>query len=250
MWLAVVAGCVAPGLMALGLFVWADAWKRSPLALNGFKCTLGSCLFLACVLATGDRTWPVAAVAWLALSSALGIVVADTLWLDALGSLGARRMIAIDALKPFLAAGVGAAVLGDRVPPLGFMGVLLASAGVGLLNFETSADRAAADDDGDGENIEKGKTAAATRRGYACAVANVVLDVAAAAITVAKHGPLDSAATNVVRFGCAALAIDGALAAAALRRLLRLRRPRAGDAAKEPPPEDMTRRGAGAFFFF
>ena len=41
------------------------------------------------------------------LSSFLGIVVADTLWLASLQILGARRMIAIDALKPFAAAAFG-----------------------------------------------------------------------------------------------------------------------------------------------
>ena len=30
-WLAIAGGAVAPGLMAFGLFVWADAWTRSPL---------------------------------------------------------------------------------------------------------------------------------------------------------------------------------------------------------------------------
>ena len=44
-WLAIAGGAVAPGLMAFGLFVWADAWTYSPLALNAFKCTLGSALF-------------------------------------------------------------------------------------------------------------------------------------------------------------------------------------------------------------
>ena len=45
---------------------------------------------------------------WLAFSSLLGIVIADTLWrLAALQILGARRMIAIDALKPFVAAFMG-----------------------------------------------------------------------------------------------------------------------------------------------
>ena len=36
-WLAIAGGAVAPGLMAFGLFVWADAWTYSPLALNAAK---------------------------------------------------------------------------------------------------------------------------------------------------------------------------------------------------------------------
>ena len=77
-------GAVAPGLMAFGLFVWADAWTYSPLALNAFKCALGSSLFGVVVLIFYRRPMPERAVLWLAFSSLLGIVIADTLWLAAL----------------------------------------------------------------------------------------------------------------------------------------------------------------------
>ena len=86
-WLAIAGGAVAPGLMAFGLFVWADAWTRSPLALNAFKCLLGSSLFGVVVLLFYRRPMPRNAVLWLAFSSLLGIVIADTLWLPALQKL-------------------------------------------------------------------------------------------------------------------------------------------------------------------
>ena len=121
--LPVVAGCIAPGLMALGLFVWADCWQHSALGLNAFKCSLGCCLFGAVVAAAYRRSMADEVVAWLGLSSFLGIVVADTLWLMSLQILGARRMIAIDASKPFVAAAFGFVFLGDVVPPLGYAGV-------------------------------------------------------------------------------------------------------------------------------
>ena len=66
------------------------------------------------------------------LSSFLGIVVADTWWLVALARLGARRMIAIDAIKPFLAALFGALVLRDEIPPLGYVGVAATAVGITL----------------------------------------------------------------------------------------------------------------------
>ena len=70
-WLAIAGGAVAPGLMAFGLFVWADAWTYSPLALNAFKCALGSSLFGVVVLIFYRRPMPGRAVLWLASSSLL-----------------------------------------------------------------------------------------------------------------------------------------------------------------------------------
>ena len=213
-WLAIAGGAVAPGLMAFGLFVWADAWTRSPLSLNAFKCFLGSALFGLVVLIFYRRPMPERAVLWLAFSSLLGIVIADTLWLAALQILGARRMIAIDALKPFVAAFMGWLLLGDVVPWLGYLGVVICALGVYLLNVESAAKE---DDAVDGDAppppdaVREPVAAAADTteppfwRGYAYATVNVVLDVYAATITVAERGPLSSAEVNLLRFGLAAV---------------------------------------------
>ena len=202
-WLAIAGGAVAPGLMGFGLFVWADAWTRSPLALNAFKCTLGSSLFGLVVLIFYQRPMPGRAVLWLAFSSLLGIVIADTLWLAALQILGARRMIAIDALKPFVAAFMGWLLLGDVVPWLGYLGVVICALGVYLLNVESAAkedDAVEVDDVAVDEATEPPYL-----KGYAYATVNVILDVYAATITVAERGPLSSAEVNLLRFGLAAV---------------------------------------------
>jgi len=236
-WLAIAGGAVAPGLMAFGLFVWADAWTYSPLALNAFKCALGSSLFGVVVLIFYRRPMPARAVLWMAFSSLLGIVIADTLWLAALQILGARRMIAIDALKPFVAAFMGYFLLGDAVPWLGYLGVVICALGVYLLNVESAAkeaddavegaappppaadgtrssprrDAAARDPDvveADDVAVEDGastETEPPFLRGYAYATVNVILDVYAATITVAERGPLSSAEVNLLRFGLAAV---------------------------------------------
>ena len=234
-WLAIAGGAVAPGLMAFGLFVWADAWTRSPLALNTFKCGLGGSLFGVVVLIFYRRPMPRNAVLWLAFSSLLGIVIADTLWLAALQILGARRMIAIDALKPFVAAFMGWLLLGDVVPWLGYLGVVICALGVYLLNVESAAkeeddgvasdappppadarssprrDAAARDPDvveADDVAVEDGastETEPPYLKGYAYATVNVILDVYAATITVAERGPLSSAEVNLLRFGLAAV---------------------------------------------
>ena len=173
---------------------------------------------------------------WLAFSSLLGIVIADTLWLAALQILGARRMIAIDALKPFVAAFMGWLLLGDVVPWLGYLGVVICALGVYLLNVESAAkeeeddgvegdappppadarssprrDAAARDPDvveADGVAVEDGastETEPPYLKGYAYATVNVILDVYAATITVAERGPLSSAEVNLLRFGLAAV---------------------------------------------
>ena len=205
-WLAIAGGAVAPGLMAFGLFVWADAWTYSPLALNAFKCALGSSLFGLVVLIFYRRPMPERAVLWLAFSSLLGIVIADTLWLAALQILGARRMIAIDALKPFVAAFMGYFLLGDAVPWLGYLGVVVCALGVYLLNVESAEQE---EDDEDAVEVENVAVEEATEppylKGYAYATVNVVLDVYAATITVAERGPLSSAEVNLLRFGLAAV---------------------------------------------
>ena len=146
------------------------------------------------------------AVLWLAFSSLLGIVIADTLWLAALQILGARRMIAIDALKPFVAAFMGYFLLGDAVPWLGYVGVVVCALGVYLLNVESAAKE---EDDEDAVEADDVAVEEATEppylRGYAYATVNVILDVYAATITVAEHGPLSSAEVNLLRFGLAAV---------------------------------------------
>jgi drug/metabolite transporter (DMT)-like permease len=204
-WLAIAGGAVAPGLMAFGLFVWADAWTYSPLALNAFKCTLGSSLFGLVVLIFYRRPMPGRAVLWLAFSSLLGIVIADTLWLAALQILGARRMIAIDALKPFVAAFMGYFLLGDAVPWLGYLGVVVCALGVYLLNVE-SAEKEEDEDAVEADDVVvEESTEPPFLRGYAYATVNVILDVYAATITVAERGPLSSAEVNLLRFGLAAV---------------------------------------------
>ena len=239
-WLAIAGGAVAPGLMAFGLFVWADAWTYSPLALNAFKCALGSSLFGLVVLIFYRRPMPERAVLWLAFSSLLGIVIADTLWLAALQILGARRMIAIDALKPFVAAFMGWLLLGDVVPWLGYLGVVVCALGVYLLNVESAAKEE--DDDAvveaDDVAVEEA-TEPPYLKGYAYATVNVILDVYAATITVAERGPLSSAEVNLLRFG---------LAAVLLILVWVLREGRLKSDAKPMPRRDWMRVALGVVF--
>lgn len=102
---------LSPLFCAVGITIWDKHWFGSgghAYMLNIFKgLTMGFlfAIWTAAGFATGvNGCWSVGAVAWLCLSSVIGIVVGDTLWLFALERLGAREMILIDSLKPFLFA--------------------------------------------------------------------------------------------------------------------------------------------------
>ncbi|KAH8065454.1 EamA-like transporter [Aureococcus anophagefferens] len=207
--LPIVAGCVAPGLKAVGLFVWADCWAHDAVALNGFKSSLATGLFAALSLRI----------------------------------LGAKRMIAIDATKPFVGAAFGWLFLGDAVGALGYAGVVATTAGVYLLNRAEPAEdddekRAALRDEEKDETraaeeavaAEAASSEARWRLGYALAVANVLCDVAAATITVARRRRLTSEEVNLIRFGISSALLDVFLFARHLRR------------PKAAAPPAMTRR--------
>jgi uncharacterized membrane protein len=95
----------------IGFIIWDKHWSGSAFALNIFKCSFASLLLLVMVLSTGTFNFSAMFLSYngfiLVLSSMLGIVVGDNTWLRALKLLGARRVIVVDAMKPWLAAVMG-----------------------------------------------------------------------------------------------------------------------------------------------
>ena len=85
-----IAAFAAPLSMSVGLFAWGENWKGSAFALNLFKNATATVAFLAVSIVAayvrgqqafaGDAT----AAGWLVCSGLIGIVVGDTLWLQAL----------------------------------------------------------------------------------------------------------------------------------------------------------------------
>ena len=118
--------------------VWWERWPASsgPVALNLYKCTLGSMLFVAvctvAAVASGGKLPTVSADAaqMLVLSSFIGIVVGDVLWLQALKMLGAELVILLNAFNPSMGAVVGIVFLGQRMTAQLWLGVILTSIGV------------------------------------------------------------------------------------------------------------------------
>ena len=142
--LGVIAALAAPMVMTFGFFIWEGIWKGSAFLLNTFKCTLASAVFIVVVgclnAAEGVAFFSHSAtsrdVGMLILSSMLGIVIGDTCWLSAMKMLGARRVIMIDALKPFLAAIVGFVGLGEPLTWSLVLGLCLTMSGVLVVNLE------------------------------------------------------------------------------------------------------------------
>ncbi|CAB9511866.1 EamA-like transporter family [Seminavis robusta] len=147
--LGIVAALAAPLTMTLGFIVWDNHWTGSAFALNMFKCNLASIWFV--VLSATTRDDPFSAqvftgdsVGFLMLSSAIGILVGDFAWLEALRLLGARKVIVMDSLKPFLAAVFGWALLGEQLQWAALGGIACTVVGILLVSLE---DRQTQEDD-------------------------------------------------------------------------------------------------------
>jgi drug/metabolite transporter (DMT)-like permease len=112
--------------------------------LNMFKCNLASLWFLIMSLVTRlpstnpfpSTIFTLDAVGFLFVSSTLGIVLGDVLWLEALRLLGVRRVIVVDTLKPFVAALLGWTILGEQLPLAALGGMVLTVGGVFLVSRE------------------------------------------------------------------------------------------------------------------
>ena len=140
-----LASLAAPLLMTVGLAVWDLHWRGSAFALNMFKGSLATVgfLLLSVVTRLGPDSDPISGARFtgevvvpLVLSSFLGILVGDFAWLEALRLIGARRVILVDALKPFLSAVLGWAVLGEELNWWAVAGIAVTAGGVTAVSLE------------------------------------------------------------------------------------------------------------------
>ena len=141
--LGVAAATAAPLVMTLGFIAWENHWKGSAFALNLFKCNLASMAFLIMTCTTRSNPFPsdvftTQAVGYLFLSSTIGIVIGDWTWLEALQLLGARRVILMDSVKPFLAAFFGWLILDEELRPAAVGGIALTVVGVLVVSLEST----------------------------------------------------------------------------------------------------------------
>ena len=155
----VAAALTGPLVMTLGFIAWDNHWKGSAFALNLYKCNLASIGFLILACTTRSHPFPshvftIQAMGYMVLSSTIGIIVGDWTWLEALQMLGARRVILMDSLKPFLAALLGWLILDEQLRPAAFGGIFLTVAGVLIVSLETTP--AMEENEGDNNGDEEG----------------------------------------------------------------------------------------------
>jgi len=234
-----IAACLgSPFLGTLGFLFWDDHWKGSAFALNAYKCSVASFGFVVVVVISrfgfgiGDSLGleeSVVVISMLVLSSILGIIVGDLAWLEAMQRLGARRVIVIDSVKPFLAAFLGWLFFGENLRPVAFGGLALTSIGITLVSMleeeeesttadheietkiestadeeiETKIERTAADQ----IPPQKGDSNNTTRIGFVMALFNVIFDTIGNVITKAYGRNLTTWEINLVRFGFAAIVL-------------------------------------------
>lgn len=142
----VLAAAATPLLGAIGLFIWNKTWTGDAFALNLVKCWVGTIGFVVAGIASRRDDWLKSAgpevTGWLVLSAFIGITLGDNLWLYSLRVIGARRVILIDILKPFIALGLAKAALGEGVSVAVALGMCVTLAGVLTVSLEENKNHA------------------------------------------------------------------------------------------------------------
>ena len=207
--MGVAAALGSPAVGTLG-FVFYESWTRSASALNTLKGLAAGVVFCTLSLTTGGRhrfAGRATDLAYLVLSAFVGITLGDTAWLRSLQLLGARRVVLLDSLKPFVAWILGALFLKQRsTTARGGVGLALTVAGVLLVALKDDNSGGGSGGAGGGGAKPQG-SARRLRRGYVVAILSMLMDTCGSVIT-RQHGvgltPFD---INAVRFGSASLSL-------------------------------------------
>lgn len=124
------AACWSVGSL---LFAYV-AERAGPFALNQFRLTVASLVFILVLLVTGlVHSLPVMgspSVGWLALSGVVGLVVGDAGFFGALSRLGPRVTTLLSALTPPITAVLAWVFLQEKLGLLGVAGMILTLAGI------------------------------------------------------------------------------------------------------------------------
>lgn len=138
------AALLSPLMMVIGFIIWDKHWKGSAFALNLFKCSLASVLLLVVVTASSQLNLYSLFLSrnglLLMASAVIGIVIGDYMWLLSLQILGARRVIVVDSLKPFIAAILGHFTLDEEITALSICGMFITILGVVIVSLEKEND--------------------------------------------------------------------------------------------------------------
>lgn len=228
----VIAALLAPLFMSIGFFIWDVRWTASggsAFALNMYKCLTASIGFvIMCGIrgfsqsnADGAEVFTSSSVGFLLLSSTLGIIIGDVLWLEALRLIGAKHVIVIDSIKPFAAAILGRFFLQETLKLIAWGGMILTVLGIGVVSWEEQTRAAKPEDDNETNTVQVESTQQIMimeghtddrvdrnkryRRGYTCAVFNVLADSFGSLLTKQHGVGMTTWTINLIRFGFAGI---------------------------------------------
>lgn len=213
---ATSAVLTSPLLSTVGIVLY-ERWQGSAANLNLWKCSFVSILFAGVVASTTHTVaLDLVCTRMLVLSSFLGIVIGDLLWLQALKLLGARMTILQSTLQPLLAALAGALFLHQ---PLALSNGLAIGAVCGGLALAQTAKKPS-DSDESAEDAEASSTlvhgTSSTDKtdqrpprqlllGSTLNLLNIGLDTMGSVLTRRYGQGLTTWQINTVRFGSAAV---------------------------------------------
>jgi drug/metabolite transporter (DMT)-like permease len=246
----VIAALLSPLFMTIGFFIWDVRWTASggsAFALNMYKCSTASVGFIIMCLLRGFSNMGISNadvltannIGFLLLSSTLGIIIGDLLWLEALRLIGAKNVIVIDSIKPFAAAILGRIFLQEDLKPPTWGGMILTVLGVGIVSWEEQTTTSQSKEDGEDEcddtsvvqiesdrpnhdTCEIGTTLISSQntedttsipddrnkrywRGYTCAFINVLADSFGSLLTKQHGVGMTTWTINLLRFGFAGI---------------------------------------------
>lgn len=128
-----IAALVAAFLWALSSVLFKKLGDTiPPIEMNLVKGVLAIVLFLATVLLMNEKTAELSllTVGMLAISGAVGIGFGDTMYFEALNSLGPRRTLLVTILAPVITALLAWAFLAESLNTIGWLGIVITLAGV------------------------------------------------------------------------------------------------------------------------
>ena len=138
----ILAATFAPLILVVGFVLWDKIWTSSAILLNITKSSAAGTLFLlVAVFQTLIFQYPFFETTtlnlfMLLLSAVIGIIIGDNTWLRALALIGTKRVVFVDALKPFLAAVLSHIFLDESLTILQVFGMFLTVGGVLMVSLE------------------------------------------------------------------------------------------------------------------
>ena len=143
----ILAATFAPLILIIGFVLWDKIWTASAIMLNITKSSVAALLFILVAIFQSFvfQTNPFFNtnsfnLFMLLISSLIGIIIGDNTWLRALALIGTKRVVFVDALKPFLATILAAIFLQENLAIIQIVAIFITMSGVLIVSLEKTED--------------------------------------------------------------------------------------------------------------